>query len=101
MTTFQFCKFFILPVGLAFKNWLYFWRIEHAGEYPSESLLNAMVLNGLPERYEHFVVQGSFNPAGIFVELWTRLLNDEDDVDSHVVLTSKKPTPRVNNATLN
>ena len=51
---------------------------EHAGAYLSEPLLNAMVLSGLPERYEHFVVQESFNPAGSFVELRTRLLNYEE-----------------------
>ena len=42
---------------------------EHAGEYLSEPVLNAMVLNGLPERYEHFVLQESFNPAGRFLEM--------------------------------
>ena len=45
------------------------------------------------------MVQGSFNPAGSFVEIWTRLMNYEksrlnreyvDDVDSHVAITSKK-----------
>ena len=58
-----------------------------------------MVLNGLPERYEHFVVQESFNPAGSFVELRTRLTNYEesrqhreklDDDDSHVAMASKR-----------
>ena len=43
--------------------------LEQARKQLSEPLLNAMVLNGLPERYEHFVVQESFNPAGSFVEL--------------------------------
>ena len=61
-----------------------------------------MVLNGLPERYEHFVVQESFNSAGSFVELRTRLMNYEencihreivDDVVSHVAMTSKKAKP--------
>ena len=74
-------------------------RLEHAGEHLSEPLLNAMVLNGLPERYEHFVVQESFNPACSFVEIRTRLMNyDEsrihrvfvDDVNSHVAMTYKK-----------
>ena len=45
-------------------------RKEQA-EHPSEPLLNAMVLNGLPERYEHFVVQESLNATGSFVELRT------------------------------
>ena len=74
-------------------------RLEHAGEHLSEPLLKAMVLNGLPERYEHFVVQESFNPAGSFVKLRTKLMNYEesrihrafvDDVDSHVAMTSQK-----------
>ena len=74
-------------------------RLEHAGERLSEPLLNAMVLNGLPERYEHFVVQESFNPSGSFVELRTKLTNYEesrihrenlDDADAHVAMASKK-----------
>ena len=78
-------------------------RLEHAGEHLSETLLKAMVLNGLPERYGHFVVQENFNPAGSFVELRTRLMNYEgsrilrkfvDDVDSHVTMTSKKAKPK-------
>ena len=77
-------------------------RLEHAGGHLSKPLLNAMVLNGLPERYEHFVVQESFNPAGSFVELRTRLMNYKEnrilcefvhDVDSHVAITSKKAKP--------
>ena len=74
-------------------------RLEHAVEHLSEPLLKPMVLNGLPERYEHFVVQESFNSADSLVELRTWLLNYEerrihrefvDDVDSHVAMTSKK-----------
>ena len=74
-------------------------RLEDAGEHLWEPLLNAMVLNGLPKRYEYFVVQESFNPDCSFVELWTRLMNYEEnrihrefvaDVDSHVAMTSKK-----------
>ena len=77
--------------------------LEQAGEHLSEPPLNAMVLNGLPERYEHFVVQERFNPAGSFVELRTRLTNygesrlhreSVDDVDSHVAMTSKKAKPK-------
>ena len=76
--------------------------LEHAGEHLSEAVLNAMVLNGLPECYEHFVVQENFNPAGSVVELRTRLMNYEesrirrefvDDVYLHVAMTSKKPNP--------
>ena len=78
-------------------------RLEQAGEHLSEPLLNAMVLNGLPERYEHLVEQVSFNPAGSFVELRTQLTNYEEnrlhresvvDVDSHVAKTSKKARPK-------
>ena len=74
-------------------------RPVYAGEQLSEPLLNAMVLNGLPEDYEHFVVQESSNPAGSFIELQTRLLNYEEsrkqrktsrDVDSHVAMTYKE-----------
>ena len=43
-------------------------RLHHAGEERSETLFDAMVLNGLPQRYENFVVQESFNPAENFVE---------------------------------
>ena len=76
-----------------------FTRIEQAGEHLSEPLLNGMVLNGLPEGNELFVMQESFNLAGSFVELRTKLMNYEesrqdgeyvDNVDSHVPMTSKK-----------
>ncbi len=50
-------------------------RLTEAGEKISETLFNALVVNGLPEKYEHFVVQESFNPAANFTELRTRLLN--------------------------
>ena len=75
-----------------------FTRLHHAGEELSETLFNAMVLNGLPERYEHFTVQESFNPAESFVELRTRLTNYEEsrrhrddlvEVDQHVAMSSK------------
>ena len=80
-------------------------RLEQAEEHLSEPLLNAMVHNGLPERYERFVVQESFNPAGSFVELRTRHTNYEesgqhrkkvDDDGSHVALISKKTKPKPN-----
>ena len=73
-------------------------RLDHAREHLSEPLLNAMVLNGLPERYIYFVVQVSVNPAGSFVELRTRLFNYGEgwkhkesvhDGDAHVVMTSR------------
>ena len=44
-------------------------RLTDAGEKMSETLSNALVINGLPEKYEHYVVQESFNPASIFTEL--------------------------------
>ena len=78
-------------------------RLEQAGEHLSEPLLNGMVLNGLPERYAHFVVQESFNPAGTFVELRTRLTNYKesrlhtervDDDKSHVSMISKHGKPK-------
>ena len=53
-------------------------RLTEAGEKMSETLFNALVINGLPEKYEHFVVQESFNPASTFTELRTRLQNYED-----------------------
>jgi hypothetical protein len=53
-------------------------RLTEAGEKISETLFNALVINGLPEKYEHFVVQESFNPAANFTELRTRLQNYDD-----------------------
>ena len=53
-------------------------RLNEAGEEISETLFNALVINGLPEQYEHFIVQESFNPAATFTELRTRLQNYED-----------------------
>ena len=78
-------------------------RLEHEGEHLSETLLNVMVLNGLSERYELFVVQESFKVAGSFGELRRRLMNYEesrvhwesvDDVDSHVAMRSRKTKPK-------
>ena len=53
-------------------------RLTEAGEKMSETLFNALVINGLPEKYEHFVVQESFNSASTFTGLRTRLQNYED-----------------------
>ena len=47
-------------------------------ERVSDTLFNALVINGLPEQYEHFVVQESFQPATTFQELGTMLHNFED-----------------------
>ena len=41
-------------------------RLNDAGETISDTLFNALVINGLPEQYEHFVVQESFQPAHSF-----------------------------------
>ena len=38
-------------------------RLQAAGEAVSETLFNALVLNGLPMRYESFVILERFNPA--------------------------------------
>ena len=73
-------------------------RLHHDSEEFSETLFNEVALNGLPQRYERFVVQESFNPAEIFVELRKRLTNFEesrrqrDDVeeDQHIVMSAKK-----------
>ena len=40
-----------------------------------KTLFNTLVLNGLPMRYESFVIQESFNPATNFTELRKRLQN--------------------------
>ena len=48
-------------------------RLTEAGDNMTETFFNTLVINGLPERYEHFVVQKSFNPASTFTELRTRL----------------------------
>ena len=53
-------------------------RLKESGEKLSETLFNALVLSGLPERYEQFVVQEGFNPAEDFTELKTRLQLFED-----------------------
>ena len=53
-------------------------RLTEAGEKMAETLLNSLVINGLPKKYEHFVVQENFNPASTFIELRTRLQNYEE-----------------------
>ena len=50
-------------------------QLTEAVEKISETLFNASFLNGLIEKYEHFIVQESFNPAANFTELRTRLQN--------------------------
>ena len=59
-------------------------RLQEAGEAVSETLFNALVLNGLPMRYESFAIQESFNPATNFTELRKRLQNfHENTVQRH------------------
>ena len=78
-------------------------RLHHAGEEVSETLFNAMVLNGLPQQYEHFVVQESFNPAENFVELRKRLTNfeesrrqrDDMEEDKHVAMSAKNASHQI------
>ena len=53
-------------------------EIEDIKERNNTVVINALVINGLPEKYEHFVVQESFNPASTFTELRTRLQNYEE-----------------------
>ena len=50
-------------------------KLQEAGEAVSETLFNALVPNGLPMRYESFVIRESFNPATNFTELRKRLQN--------------------------
>ena len=50
-------------------------RLSKAGEAITDTLFKPLVINGLPDSYEHFVVQESFQPAKTFPELRTRLRN--------------------------
>ena len=50
-------------------------KLQEAGEAVSETLFNALVLNGRLIRYESFIIQESFNPATIFTELRKRVQN--------------------------
>ena len=53
-------------------------RLTDAGEVVSDTLFDALVIKGLPEEYEHLVVQGSLQTATTFQELTTRLRNFAD-----------------------
>ena len=44
-------------------------RLTEGGEKISETLFNALVANGLSEKYEHLIVQESSDPAANFTEL--------------------------------
>lgn len=71
-------------------------RLHIAGEHLSR-LFKAMVINGLTQRFEHFLVQESFQPAGSFVELILTRLNNfeqnknqrEDSDMGHVAMDTK------------
>ena len=53
-------------------------RLKKAGGEVSETLINSLVLNGLPMRYESFVIQESFKTATNFTELRKRLQNFQE-----------------------
>ena len=53
-------------------------RLSEAGKAITDTLFNALVINRLPDGYEHFVVQESIQPAETFPELKTRLRNYDD-----------------------
>ena len=55
-------------------------RLQEAGEAVSETLSNALIINGLPMRYESFVIQENFNPATNFTELRTRRKNFHENI---------------------
>ena len=57
-------------------------RLQEAGEAVSETLFNALVLNGLPMRYESFVIQESFNPATNRVEEKAAELPEEHSTEA-------------------
>ena len=61
--------------GFFIRGQEFFTRLQEAGEAFSETLFNALVINGLPMRYENFVVQKCFKPASIFTEVSKRLQN--------------------------
>ena len=50
-------------------------RLQQAGERSSATIFNALVITGLLENYQHFIVQESVNPSGDYTDHWKRLLN--------------------------
>ena len=50
-------------------------RLQQARERSSATIYNALVITGLLENYQHFIVQESFNPSGDYTDHWKRLLN--------------------------
>ena len=76
------------------------YRLHHAGEELSETLFNEMVLNGLPQCYEHFVLQESLNPALNFVEIQCRIeesrrQRDDLNEDQFVAMSAKKVSHQI------
>ena len=55
--------------------------LKEAGEVVLKTLFIALVLNGLPMRYESFVLQDNFNPATNFSEL--RNFQERSTAQSH------------------
>ena len=53
-------------------------RLSEAGEAITDTLFNALAINELPDSYENFVVQESFQPVKTFPELRMRLRNYDD-----------------------
>ena len=53
-------------------------RLSYAGQRNVETIFMELILKGLPERFESFVVQEDFNPSDNFPELRSRLSNIED-----------------------
>ena len=51
-------------------------RLSEAGEAITDTLFNALVVNGLPDSYEHFVEPESFQPK-TFPELRTMTTIEE------------------------
>ena len=49
--------------------------LQESGKVISETFFNGLVLNGLPRKYENFVIQESFNLGTTFTELRRRLQN--------------------------
>ena len=53
-------------------------RLKEAGEAITDTLFNALAINGLPDSYEYFLSQESSQPAKTFPELRTCLRNYDD-----------------------
>ena len=55
-------------------------RLQEEREAVSETIFNALVLDGLPVRYESVVITESFNPATNFTELRKRMQNFHESI---------------------